>query len=209
VTVDGQLNATGITLKGGGSTSEQINSSMVGGMQLGGHVFAGADKAMIALGTGAANAVGGVVDNTLGNLLGAVGQRSPTNMVTAASVLLARFVNRNNPISGQLAIANGVLTDKSLVISGDRATANIATRTNLVQKTTATTVNFVLSEDPSAAYIVATINGPLSNPSYGVSRGSAKDPPGVVSTLTNSVPNVIPGIGNVLPKMSIPNIFGR
>jgi len=209
VTVDGQLNATGITLKGGGSTSEQINSSLVGGMQLGGHVFAGADRALIALGTGAANAVGGVVDNSLGNLLGAVGQRSPTNMLTAASVLLERFVNRDNPISGQLAIANGVLTDKSLVISGNRATANIATRTNLVQKTTATTVNFVLSEDPSAAYIVATINGPLASPSYGVSRGSAKDPPGVVNTLTNSVPNIIPGIGNVLPKVSIPNIFGR
>ncbi len=209
VTVDGQLNATGITLKGSGSTSEQISSSMVGGMQLGGHVFAGADKALIALGTGGANAIGGVVDNTLGNLLGAVGQRSPTNMLTAASVLLERFVNRNNPISGHLDIANGVLSDKSLVISGDRAAANIVTHTNLVQKTTATTVNFVLSEDPSAAYIVATINGPLANPSYGVSRGSAKDPPGVVNTLTNSVPNVIPGIGNVLPKVPIPNIFGR
>jgi uncharacterized protein involved in outer membrane biogenesis len=209
VTVDGQLNATGITLKGGGSTTEQIGSSMVGGMQLGGHVFAGADKALIALGTGAANAVGGVVDNSLGNLLGAVGQRSPTNMLTAASVLLERFVNRDNPISGRLDIANGVLSDRNVVISGDRATANIVTRTNLVQKTTATTVNFVLSEEPSAAYIVATINGPLANPSYGVSRGSAKDPPGVVNTLTNSVPNVIPGIGNILPKVPIPNIFGR
>ncbi len=209
VTVDGQLNATGITLKANGSTDEQIRSSMVGGLQLGGHVFAGADKGLIALGTGAANAIGGVVDNTMGNLLGAVGQRSPTNMLTAASVLLGRFVNRDNPISGQLSIANGVLTDKSLVISGDRATANIVTRTNLVQKITATTVNFMLAEDPSAAYIVATVNGPLANPSYGVSRGSAKDPPGVVNTLTNSVPNILPGIGNVLPKVSIPNIFGR
>jgi uncharacterized protein involved in outer membrane biogenesis len=209
VTVDGQLNATGITLKGGGSTSEQIASSMVGGMQLGGHVFAGADKALITLGTGAANAIGGVVDNTLGNLLGAVGQRSPTNMLSAASVLLERFVNRNNPISGQLAIANGVLTDKSLVISGDRATANIVTRTNLAQKTTATTVNFMLSEDPSAAYIVATINGPLSNPSYGVNRGSAKDPPGVVNTLTNGISNGVQQVPSFLPKLPIPNIFGR
>ena len=216
VTVDGLLNATGIALKAGGSTAEQIRGSMVGGMQLGGHVFAGADKALIALGTGAANAIGGVVDNTLGNLLGAVGQRSPTNIMTAASVLLERFVNRNDPISGQLVVANGILTDKSLVIVGDRATANIVTHTNLVQRTTATTVNFVLAEDPSAAYIVATINGPFANPSYGVTRGSAKDPPGVVNTLTNAVPNVVPGIGNVvpgvgnvLPKLPIPNIFGR
>ncbi|HEY4167972.1 MAG TPA: AsmA family protein [Reyranella sp.] len=214
VTVDGQLNATGITLKGAGATREQLRGSMVGGLQLGGHVFAGADRALIALGTGAANAVGGVVDNTLGNVLGVVGARSPTNLLTAASVLLNRFVNRNNPISGRLDIAGGMLTDKSLVVSGDRATANIATRTNLVNSTTSTTVNFMLAEDPSAPYIVASINGPLSNPNYSVNRGSAKDPPGVVNTLTNAVPNVIPGIGNVLPRVPLPNVplpnlFGR
>ena len=214
VTVDGQLNATGITLKGAGSTREQLRGSMVGGLQLSGHVYAGADKALIALGTGAANAVSGVVDNTLGNVLGVVGARSPTNLLTAASVLLNRFVNRNNPISGHLDIAGGMLTDKSLVISGDRATANIVTRTNLVNSTTNTTVNFVLAEDPSAAYIVASINGPLSNASYSVNRGSAKDPPGVVNTLTNAVPNIIPGVGNVLPKvplpnLPLPNLFGR
>ena len=212
VTVDGQLSATGITLKGGGSTSEQIMSSLAGGMQLGGHIFAGADKALIALGTGAANAIGGVVDNTLGNLLGAVGQRSPTNMLTAASVLLERFVNRDNPVSGQLTIANGVLGDKSLVVSGNRATANIVTHTNLVLKSTATTVNFVLAEDPSAPYIIATINGPFANPSYGVSRGSAKDPPGVVNTLTNGITGgggSGGGVQSIIPKLPIPNIFGR
>lgn len=214
VTVDGQLNATGITLKGAGATREQLRGSMVGGMQLGGHVFAGADQALITLGSTAAGAVGGVVDNTLGNVLGVVGAHSPTNLLTAASVLLHRFVNRNNPISGHLDIAGGMLTDKNLVISGDRATANIVTRTNLVNSTTSTTVNFVLAEDPSAAYIVASINGPLSNPSYSVNRGSAKDPPGVVNTLTNAVPNIIPGVGNVLPKVPLPNIplpnlFGR
>jgi uncharacterized protein involved in outer membrane biogenesis len=214
VTVDGQLNATGITLKGAGATREQLRGSMVGGLQLGGYVFAGADKALITLGSTAAGAVGGVVDNTLGNVLGVVGARSPTNLLTAASVLLNRFVNRNNPISGHLDIAGGMLTDKSLVISGDRATANIVTRTNLVNSTTSTTVNFMLAEDPSAPYIVASINGPLSNPSYSVNRGSGRDPPGVVNTLTNAVPNIIPGVGNVLPKvplpnLPLPNLFGR
>ncbi len=52
-------------------------------------------------------------------VLGVVGARSPTNLLTAASVLLNRFVNRNNPISGRLDIAGGALTD--LVI--DRAIA--------------------------------------------------------------------------------------
>jgi uncharacterized protein involved in outer membrane biogenesis len=226
VTVDGQLNATGITLKGAGATREQIRSSMVGGAQLGGHVFVGADKALIALGSGAAGAVGGVIDNTLGNVLGVVGQRGiATNLLTAASVVLNRFVNRNNPISGHLDIAGGLLTDKGLAISGDRATANIHTRTNLVASTTDTTVNLMIAEDPSAPYIVATVRGPLAHPSYGVSRGSAKDPPGVVNTLTNQVPSIIPGIPGLgggggggqqgggqrspIPNIPLPNIFGR
>lgn len=219
VTVDGRLDATGITLKGAGSTREQLRGSMVGGAQLGGHVFVGADKALIALGSGAAGAVGGVIDNTLGNVLGVVGQRGiATNLLTAASVVLNRFVNRNNPISGHLDIAGGVLTDKGLIVSGDRATANIHTRTNLVNSTTDTTVNLMIAEDPSAPYIVATVRGPLSNPSYGVSRGSAKDPPGVVNTLTNQVPNIIPNIPGIgggggqrspIPNIPIPNIFGR
>jgi uncharacterized protein involved in outer membrane biogenesis len=214
VAVNGQLNATGITLKGSGATREELRGSMVGGLDLSGSVDTSADSTLINLGAAAAGAVGGVVDNTLGNVLGMVGARSPTNLLTAASVLLKRFVNRNNPISGHLDIAGGMVSDKSLVVSGDRATANIVTRTNLVTRTTNTTVNFVLAEDPSAAYIVASVNGPISSPGYSVSRGSARDPPGVVNTLTNAIPNVLPGISNVLPRMQLPNIpipnlFGR
>jgi len=231
VTVDGRIDATGITLRGAGTTREQLRGSMVGGAQLGGHVFVGADKALIALGSGAAGAVGGVIDNTLGNVLGVVGQRGiATNLLTAASVVLNRFVNRNNPISGHLDVAGGVLTDKGLVVSGDRATANIRTRTNLVASTTDTTVNLMIAEDPSAPYIVATVRGPLASPSYGVARGSAKDPPGVVNTLTNQVPSIIPGIPGIpglggggggsggsggggqrspIPNIPLPNIFGR
>ncbi|HYD08156.1 MAG TPA: AsmA family protein, partial [Reyranella sp.] len=150
VTVDGTLSANGITLHGAGATREQIRGSMVGGANLSGHVFVGADKALIALGSGAAGAVGGVIDNTLGNVLGVVGQRGiASNLLTAASVVLNRFVNRNNPISGHLDIAGGMLTDKGLAVSGDRATARISTRTNLVAATTDTTVNLMIAEDPS------------------------------------------------------------
>jgi hypothetical protein len=218
VTVDGRLDASGIALKGSGATLDQLRGSYVGGAQLGGHVFVGADKALIALGSAATGAVGGVIDNTLGNVLGMVGQRGiANNLLTAASVVLNRFVNRDSPISGHIDIAAGLLTDKNLVVSGDRATAHIATRTNLVAHTTDTTVNLVIAEDPSAPYIIATVRGPLSSPSYGVTRGNAKDPPGVINTLTNSVPSIIPGIGggrsplpNIpLPNIPLPNIFGR
>lgn len=214
ITVDGRLNVSGIGLKGKGATPEQLKSSMAGGAQLGGHLFVGADKALTTLGTAATGVVGGVIDNTLGSALGIIGQKGGvgvSNMLNAASLILNRFVNRDNPVSGRVDIAGGILTGKGLAVQGDRATANIATRTDLVHSTTATTVNFVIAEDPSAAYITASINGPLSSPSYGVSRGSAKDPPGFVNTLEQGVTapmrQILPNVP--VPNIPLPNIFGR
>lgn len=231
ITIDGRLNATGISVRGGGSTREQIKASMSGGAQLGGHVFVGADKALTALGTAAAGAVGGVIDNTLGNALGITGMKGGIgvgNFLNAVSLILNRFVNRDNPISGHVDIAGGLLTDKGLIVSGNRATANVVTRTNLSASATDTTINFMIAEDGSAPYIVATARGPFSNLSYNAVRGSAKDPPGMVNTLTTTVPNAVPKIipglggggssggstgggGGQRPPINIPipNIFGR
>jgi uncharacterized protein involved in outer membrane biogenesis len=225
VTVDGRLNANGISIKAAGATSDQIRSSMAGGANLGGHIFIGADKALQTLGSAATGAVGGVIDNTLGNALGIVGQRGSSlnvgNLLNAISLVLNRFVNHDSPISGHVDIAGGVLTDKGLAVHGNRATANIATRTNLGASTTDTTINFVIAEDPSAPYIITTARGSLSSPALNVTRGTAKDPPGMLSTLPG-VGNV-PGVGNLIPGQSgggqqqrslipgvpIPNIFGR
>lgn len=231
VTIDGRLNATAISVRGSGTTSEQIRASLAGGANLGGHLFVGADRALQMLGSAAAGAASGVIDNTLGQALGIVGQRGGIgvgNMLNAISLVLNRFVNHDSPISGHVEIANGVLTDRGLAVQGNRATANVVTRTNLVASTTDTTVNFVIAEDTSAAYLVTTARGPLSSPSLGVARGTAKDPPGMASTLpipgVGNVPGVgsIPGIGNILPgqgsgggqrspipNIPLPNIFGR
>jgi hypothetical protein len=217
ITVDGKVNANSITIKGSGSTTDQLKSSMIGGAQLGGYIYAGADKALTTLGTAATGVVGGVIDNTLGSALGIVGQRGGvgvSNMLNAASLILNRFVNRNNPISGRVDIAGGILTDKGLIVQGDRATAHVATRTDLTRSVTDTTVNFVIAEDASAPYIVASVHGPLSSPSFGVSRGTAKDPPGFVNTLeqgagavTNPVKSILPSVP--VPNVPIPNLFGR
>jgi uncharacterized protein involved in outer membrane biogenesis len=216
VTVDGRLNANGITLKGAGATSEQLKSSMAGGAQLGGHVYVGADKALTTIGGAAAGAVGGVIDNTLGSALGIVGQKGGvgvSNLLNAASLILNRFANRDNPISGHVDIAGGMLSDRSLLVQGDRATANIATRTNLVASTTDTTVNISIAEDGSAPYLIATVRGPLSSPSYNVVRGTAKDPPGFVNTLTSGVDQVTQPVRSIIPNIPIPNpipnLFGR
>ena len=220
VTVDGRLNASGIVLRGTGSTPAQLRASLAGGAQLSGHIFAGADRALQMLGTAASGVVGGVIDNTLGSVLGLVGQGNAIgvgNTLNAVSLVLNRFVNRDNPISGRLDIAGGVLTDRGLAVQGDRATANVSTRTNLTNDTTDTTINFVIGEDSSAPYITVTARGPLSSPSLRVTRGTAKDPPGMASTL-QTIGNLVPGQGggsqspSILPNIPLPNIpglFGR
>ena len=219
VTIDGRLNASGLALRGAGSTSSQLKSSMAGGAQLSGHIFAGADRALQMLGSAATGVVGGVIDNTLGNVLGIVGQGNSIgvgNTLNAVSLVLNRFVNRDNPLSGRVDIAGGVLVDKALVVQGDRATANVATRTNLVNNTTDTTVNFMIGEDSSAPYITVTARGPLASPSLNVTRGTAKDPPGMASTLP-IIGNLLPGQGgwpsrSPIPNIPLPNIpglFGR
>lgn len=216
VTVDGKLNANGITLRGGGTTSDQIRASMAGGAQLGGHIFIGADRALQMLGSMAAGAASTVIDQTLGNMLGAVGQRgmTPTGMLNAISLVLNRFVNHDSPISGRVDIAGGVLTDKGLAVQGNRATARISTRTNLGASTTDTTVNFYIAEDGSAPYLITTARGSMSSPSLNVSRGTAKDPPGMASTLpgVQQLEQVLPGQPrSIIPNIPIPipNIFGR
>jgi uncharacterized protein involved in outer membrane biogenesis len=225
VTIDGKLNATGISVHAAGTTSDQLRSSLAGGANLGGHIYVGADEALRFIGSTLAGAAGGILDNTLGTALGIVGQRglSPTALLNAIQLVLNRFVNHDSPISGHIDIAGGVLTDRGLAVQGNRATANISTHTNLSASTTDTTINFVIAEDPSAPYIITTARGPLSSPSLNVARGTAKDPPGMISTLpgVGNIPGIgslIPGQGggqsggqqrSLIPNIPIPNIFGR
>ncbi|MEI6204256.1 MAG: hypothetical protein WCP68_20095, partial [Enhydrobacter sp.] len=125
--------------------------------------------------------------------------------------------NHDSPISGRIDIAGGVLTDKALVVQGNKAAANISTRTNFSASTTDTTINFTIAEDGSAPYLITTARGPMSSPSLNVTRGTAKDPPGMVNTLTNTIPGVGGGSGgssgggqqapSIIPKL--PNLFGR
>jgi hypothetical protein len=226
ITIDGKLNASGLAIRGSGATSSQIKSSLAGGAQLSGHIFVGADKMLQVLGSAATGAASGVIDNTLGNVLGIAGQRGGigvSNIMNAVSLVLNRFVNRDNPISGRADVAGGVATGNALVVHGDRATANIASRNNLASSTTDTTVNFVIAEDPSAPYLIMTARGALSSPSVRVVRGTAKDPPGMQSTLPGiggllpgqptsplPVPVPVPSVPNVpIPIPNIPGIFGR
>ena len=75
----------------------------------------------------------------------------------------------------------------------------------------------MIAEDPSAPYLITTARGPLSSPSLNVTRGTAKDPPGMASTLP-VIGNLLPGQGGSpcsarrfpnIPLPNIPDLFGR
>ena len=153
-----------------------------------------------------------------GNMFGAIGQKGGVgvgNLLNAISLVLNRFVNHDSPISGHVDISGGVLSDRSLIVQGNKATANIRTRTNLAASSTDTTIDFTIAEDTSAPYLITTIRGPTSNLSYNVVRGTAKDPPGMINTLTGggsgggSAPQQQQQQRSPIPGLPIPNIFGR
>lgn len=215
ITIDGNLNASGVTLRGNGTTLAEIKNSLAGGAQLSGHVHPRADRFLQLLGSAATGVAGGVIDATLGNIASVLGDKGGVgvgNLLNAISLVLNRFVNHDNPLSGHVEIAGGVLTDKNIALQGNRATANIATRTNLASATTDTTINFMLAEEPAAPYLIVTARGPMGSPSFSAVRGSAKDPPGVTNLFQN-LPHVpMPSISIPtprVPKPTVPNIFGR
>src|SRR5258707_9717894 len=130
---------------------------MAGGAQMSGHIHARGDRFLQVLGSAATGVAGGVIDNTLGNVMSVLGEKGGVgigNLLNAISLVLHRFVNHDNAMTGQIEIAGGVLTANGLVVQGSGATANVATQTNLANATTQTTIDFVIAEDPSGPYLI-------------------------------------------------------
>ncbi len=69
------FDATGVGLRGAGTTVDEIKRSPAGGAEISGHVQARADKFLALLGSATTGAVGGVIDVTLGNIMSAFGDR--------------------------------------------------------------------------------------------------------------------------------------
>ena len=215
IAIDGRVSASDLALRGAGTTVAAIRSSLAGGAQLDGHVQARADRFLQLLGSAATGAVGGVIDVTLGNIMSVLGEKGGVgvgNLLNAISLVLNRFVNHDNALSGRLEIAGGVLSDRNLALQGNRAAARIATRTDLAQATTNTTIDFMLAEEPSAPYLIVTANGPLAAPSFHATRRPAAVRSGVTGIL-QALPHVpLPELSIPVPHIPVPhvpNIFGR
>jgi uncharacterized protein involved in outer membrane biogenesis len=213
ITLDGRVDATGIALRGAGTTVAELRSSLAGGAELMGHIQARADRFLALLGSAATGAVGGAIDLTLGNIMSALGERGGVgvgNLLNAISLVLYRYVNNDNVLAGHIDVANGLATDRNLTLRGNGVTAGIATRTDLARGTTDTTINFVLAEVPSASYLIITARGPIAAPAFSAARGPAPDPPGVFDKLPRLPSVTLPSIPLPhVPLPHIPNPFGR
>ena len=155
VTVDGKVNATNIQISGAGRTPEEIRNGFKGSATLGGYVYPSVDPRS----RSSALFFGGIAGVF-------------SDDIKAGVLVLKRFANRENPIAGQVTMANGTVTLNNQTISGDQAAARISGTTNLANATTQTTITFDTSGS-SSSHLVTTVRGPLSAPTLDTSRTRA------------------------------------
>ena len=106
IALDGKINATNMHLSGAGGTPEEIRNGLKGTATLGGYLYPAVDQS----------------SRSSALFLGGIGSLFSDDL-KAAVLVLQRFVNRQNPIQGQVTLANGAITTNNQQISGDRASA--------------------------------------------------------------------------------------
>ena len=155
VAVDGKINATNMQISGSGRTPEEIRNGLKGSATMGGYVYPSVDPRS----RSSALFFGGIAGLF-------------SDDIKAGVLVLKRFANRENPIAGQVTMANGTVTLNNQTVSGDQATARVSGVTNVAAATTQTTITFDTSGN-SSSRLVTTVRGPLSAPTLDTSRSRA------------------------------------
>jgi hypothetical protein len=79
-----------------------------------------------------------------------------------AALVLRRFVNRRNDLSGRIAIAADLVRTETLTVQGQDMSAHVASTTSVLAATTDTTIVFVTPDNKTSHF--TTVKGPLSAP---------------------------------------------
>jgi hypothetical protein len=140
VSLNGEVLATDIAIKGAGRSSDEIRNSLSGSASIGGYIYAAVDKGMVSLGVIGASLTG----------------------MDAAALVLRQFVNRKNTLSGRVDIAANQVRTETLTVQGEEMTAHVASTTSVLAGTTDTTIAFVTPDNMSSLF--TTVKGPLSAP---------------------------------------------
>jgi hypothetical protein len=156
VAVDGKLSALGIQLKGRGTSSEEIRNNLTGTAGLSGFVYPVVTQGSLDFARFA---------TSVGSLFSAD--------MAFGSAMLQGFVNRQNPIAGQLSIGGGAVTLHNPTVAGANTTATIASTTSLASETTNTVVSINTGNDRTPSDFVINVKGPLAKPTVTTGRGAS------------------------------------
>lgn len=154
IAIDGKLSAMNVHLRGQGRSPEEIRNSLTGAAGLSGFVYPVVTQGSLGF---ARFATG-------------VGSLFSSNMAFN-SAMLQGFVNRQNPIQGQLAIADGKVTLQNPTVAGANTTAILSGTTDLVSAITNTVVSINTGNDATPSDFVINVQGPLAKPTMSAARG--------------------------------------
>lgn len=154
VSIDGKLSATGIQLKAQGRSPEEIRDNLTATAGLSGYVYPAVTKGSLDFAR-FATGVGSIFSDDM----------------AFASAMLRGFVNRQNPIQGQISIGGGAVALHGPTVAGAGTTATIASSTSLTAETTDTVVSINTGNDQTRSDFVINVKGPIASPTITTGRG--------------------------------------
>ena len=154
ISVDGKISVMNIELKGAGTTPEQIRNSLSGSGQVSGYLYPAVTGGSLGLAS-FATGVGSLFSTEMG----------------LASAMLAGFINRQSPVTGQLVLAGNLVTLQNHSVQGQNAVALITSQNSVIAATTDTTISLNAGKGGPADYVV-TVKGPISAPTMSTRGGS-------------------------------------
>jgi uncharacterized protein involved in outer membrane biogenesis len=157
LSIDGKLSATGIQLKAQGKSPEEIRNNLTATAGLSGYVYPSVTQGSIDFAR-FATGVGSIFSDDMAFI----------------SAMLRAFVNRQNPIQGQMSIGGGAVTLHNPTVAGAGTTATIASNTSLTAETTDTVVSINTGNDQTRSDFVINIRGPVASPTVTTGRGPSR-----------------------------------
>ena len=154
VSIDGKINVMDIALKGSGTSPEQIRNSLNGSGQVSGYLYpavTGGSLGFASFATG----VGSIFSTEMG----------------FGSAMLAGFINRQSPITGQLVLQGDTVTLQNHTVQGQNAVALITSQNSMTAAMTDTTIALDTGRRGPADYVM-TVKGPISSPTMSTRGGS-------------------------------------
>ncbi|WP_428671331.1 AsmA family protein [Reyranella sp.] len=157
LSIDGKLSAMGIQLKAQGKSPEEIRDNLTATAGLSGYVYPAVTQGSIDFAR-FATSVGSIFSDDMAFI----------------SAMLRGFVNRQNPIQGQMSIGGGAVTLQNPTVTGAGTTATIAGSTSLTAATTDTVVSINSGNDQTKSDFVINVKGPLASPMITTGRGPSR-----------------------------------